>query len=756
MPVLGKDDTIRQKISPMKPCLLPILLLAALSTTLPSANSAASSAEATPAQHSVSVTEFTIAPSGNDKNPGMKDQPFATLERARDAIRQLKSGGRFPSGGVTVWLRSGIYPLSRTFKLDSLDSGYAGSPIVYRACDQEKPILTGGRIIKGFVSYKDKILKSDVSKQGFKGIYFRQLYLDDHPQPLARYPNADPRNPYSGGWAYVDGKLCPMGDDIPGEDKHTLHPKASDLHHWSHPEEGQVFIFPRFNWLNNIMSIKSVDEKSRTIVLANDCSYAIRPNDRYFVQNLFEELDSPGEWYLDKKDSSLYFWPPWPLEGKKLVAPTINTLLQLDPGTSHVTFRGLTFECCADTAITLTDTTNCLVAGSTLRNIAGSGITIKGGFQNGAVGNDISRIGSSGIQIDGGDRITLKPGENYADNNYIHHYGVYSRKQPGVELNGCGNRASHNLIHDAARFGILFSGNNLIIEYNHIHDVCIETEDTGAIYTGGRDWISSRGSVIRYNYVHDIHGFGQKNGKWIAPYFAWGIYLDDNTGGVDVIGNIIARCSRACIHLNNGRDNLIQNNVFIAGGEHQIDFNGWLADGAPWRQHYPTMVKGYDSVKDQPAWKGMRNMQMSPAQAILPDGLLMAGNQVFCNIVYYQNPSQYLGGKRVPLDHNAFDWNLVFHNGQPLMNDLLKNKKEIPQKDQWDAWKALGEDQHSVVADPLFVDASKDDYQLRADSPAYALGFKAIPMEKIGPYADELRASWPIVEAEGVRQHPVH
>lgn len=730
--------------------LAPVAAKAKATNAPPSPTGAASSSPA-------SAGGFFIAPNGNDASVGTRDQPFATLERARDAVRQLNLARQYPSGGVTVWLRGGVYELSQTFQLGAQDSGLPGAPVVYRSYQQEKPILTGGRTITGFVPFKDKILKTDVSTQGLEGVCFRELFLDGQRQPLARYPNMDPRNPYGGGWAYADGTLCQKYQDIPGEDKHTLHAKAGDLHHWSHPEEGEVFVFPRFNWWNNIVRIKSVDEANATLTLAQDCSYPIRPNDRYFVQNLFEELDSPGEWYLDRRDATLYYWPPFPLAGKTVVAPAIKTLVQMDHGTAHVTFRGLTFECCSDTGITLNDTTDCLVAGSTIRNIGdygGSGISVKGGFRNGVVGNDISHIGRNGIHLDGGDRKTLTPADNYADNNYIHHFGVCYKQGVGVQLDGCGNRASHNLIHDGPRFGIVFSGNNLVIEYNHIRDVCLETEDTGAVYTGGRDWIGSRGSVIRYNFFHDIRGYGQKDGKWVSPYFAWGVYLDDNTGGVDVIGNIIARCSRACVHLHNGRDNLIQNNIFIEGGEQQVQYSGWTAAGKRWLDHYPTMVKGYESVADQPAWKGMRNMQISPAQAILPNGLVMTGNQLFCNIFYYLNPgSKLYRMSNVPFDHDAFDHNLLFHKGLPLLITLAQAKKEIPPPDQWDAWKSLGEDQHSVVADPLFVDASKDDFRLRPNSPAHQLGFKGIPVDKIGPYADELRTTWPIVEAEGAREH---
>jgi len=173
-----------------------------------------------------------------------------------------------------------------------------------------------------------------------------------------------------------------------------------------------------------------------------------------------------------------------------------------------------------------------------------------------------------------------------------------------------------------------------------------------------------------------------------------------------------------------------------------------------WLQHYPTMIKGYESVADQPAWKGMRNMQTSPAQAVLPNGMVMTGNQLFCNIFYYLNPqSKLYRMSNVPYDHDAFDDNLMFHNGLPLLIAQAQAKTQTPPVDQWGEWKSLGEDRHSVVADPHFVDASKDDYRLSKESPAYQLGFKEIPIDKIGPYADDLRATWPIVEAEGAREH---
>ena len=879
------------------------------------------------------ITLF-VAPDGNDSwsgqlaaaNAAQTDGPFATFERTRDEIRQRRASGTLRTP-VTVLARGGLHALPRTLKLDAKDSGTPGAPIVWRAYRDERPVLIGGRAITGFTPHERGILKADVGAQGFRGVYFRQLICDGVRQHLARYPNFDPRNPYGGGWAYADGKPVPMYAEVPGEDRRTLQYKAGDARDWSRPEDGEVFVFPRYNWWNNIVRIASLDRAQRIIKLAGDCSYPIRPTDRYYVRNLFEELDAPGEWYLDRQTWTLYLWPPAALAGRPVYAPLLRTLLELGPGTAHVTFRGLTFECCEGTAIMLRDTSNCLIAGCTIRNVGdyhGSGVSIDGGRNNGVAGCDIYQTGSHGVSLSGGDRKTLTPAENFADNNYIHHFGVFYKQGVGVALHGCGNRASHNLIHDGPRMGIMFGGNNLVIEYNHIRHVNLETADTGAIYTGGRDWLGSRGTVVRHNYFHDILGFGQENGKWVSPHYCWGVYLDDNTGGVDVIGNIVARCVRGLIHLHNGRDNLIENNIFVDGRLQQMECNGWTATHSYWTSHLPTMIQGFESVKDQPAWRGMRNMQLHPKDAVLPDGKIMSGNVYRRNIIAYHAPqAKYVSFRTFPFDHNQCDGNLIWHYGQPLLTgqvvpgkDLSDNLapnpgfeegtpgslpkdwswqirptpaakagiveagaatgrralrieaafvKEKPRDnfpivvskeflltpghsyslaarlkatqagaranlmlqsyvaqvyfwasspnetkvgtewqnyeftfkipapgdknyhermktfrcridfrdesgalladdvrltevetlDEWASWQSLGMDRKSLVADPLFVDAAKDDYRLQPDSPARKLGFQQIPVEKIGPHADELRATWPIVEAEGAREKPL-
>jgi len=911
---------------------------------------------------SAQAADYYVAPDGNDAWSGTRpaasaektDGPFATLQRARDAIRKQKAAGN--AEGVTVHIRGGLYALPQTLKLEAQDSGTDETPIVYRAYQDEKPIVIGGREITGFVPHRGSILKADLAALGLKGVYFRQLIFDGRCQHLARWPNYDPQNPYGGGWAYVDGKRVSMYQDIPGENRHTLIYKAQDARQWSRPTDGEVFIFPRYNWWNNILPIKAIDREKRQMTLAGDASYPIRPGDRYYVRNLLEELDTPGEWYLDRETWTLYFWPPksvgWDKRNEvpptpnssgtsdggpalrlshptlnQVYAPTMRTILEIGPKTAHVTFRGLTFECCEGTAIVLRNTEACTIAGCTIRNVGdyhGSGVSIEGGRRNGVAGCDIFEIGSHGISISGGDRKTLTAAENYADNNYIHHVGVFYKQGVGIALNGVGNRASHNLIHDGPRMGIMFGGNNLVIEYNHIRHMNLETEDTGAVYTGGRDWISSRGTLIRGNYFHDILGYGRDGEKWVSPHFAWGVYLDDNAGGVDVIGNIVVRCPRAGLHLHNGRDNKIENNIFAESRLQQIEYSGWTGEHPFWKNHLKTMIEGYEMVAGQPAWQKMRNMDIHPKDAVLPDGKIMSGNEFHKNIIYYRNPEAKLFSFRnVPWDHYESDYNLVWHFGLPLLtgqtragkpisenlvsnpgfeagragalpkdwtwqmrpqganagvveqnaargkralmmtggigkepngrefhpqvvsrefavkpghayrlaakmkadkagakaslmlqsyvanvyywanspnqvkvgtewtdgefvfkipgpaergyNNQMKKFRvridfaetsgtlwvddvslcEVEMLDEWAAWQAMGFDEHSLVADPLFVDPDKDDYRLKPESPALKLGFRQIPVERIGPYRDELRATWPIVEAEGAREKPL-
>jgi hypothetical protein len=727
---------------PVLRLLPPALLLAVLSL--------ATAADQAPPAAGV---RLHVSPVGNDAwsgtlaapNPAKTDGPLASLARARDEIRRQKAAGA--KGPFTVLVSAGAYLMTQTFTLGPEDSGTADAPVVYASGGAGSAVLIGGRKVAGFLPYKDKILKADVASQGLGSVSFRQLFFAGRRQHLARHPNYDPQNPYTGGWAYVEGKPVQLWATLPGENGHTLRMKPQDLRNWAKPEVAEVLIFPRYNWWNDIIRVASLDRQTRTLTLAGNASYEIRPGDRYFVRNVFEELDAPGEWYLDRQTATLYFWPPADLVGGDVYVPTLQTIVAIHDA-AHVTLQGFTIECCEGTAVQLRGTTDCRVAACTIRNVGGqcshavAAVAVDGGRRNGVVGNDIYEVGSHAVTLSGGDRKTLTPAENFAENNYIHHTGVFYKQGVGVDLSGVGNRASHNLIHDCPRFAFLFSGNDQVIEYNHARHVDLETADTGAIYSGGRDWLTPRGSVIRYNLFHDIYGYGMEDGHWVSPHYAWGIYLDDNTAEVHVVGNIVARAMRGLIHFHCARDNLVENNIFVDGALQQMEMNGWK----DYSGFMDQMGPAYEEFIKLPAWKKYAGFQNGGhPKAAVP----MGGNRFVRNILCYPK-SDALLYRPNNLRYPSFecDYNCIWHFGQPLGVAV----PSTPPEKQWDAWRSLGFDQRSTVADPRFVDAAKDDYRLKPDSPALKLGFKPIPVEEIGPYPSPLRASWPIVEALGVRE----
>jgi hypothetical protein len=866
-------------------------------------------------------TTIYVSPRGNDAwsgrladpNASGTDGPLATLPRARDEVRKLK-----PAGPVTVEVRGGVYAVAATLTLSAEDAGTAQAPVVWQASAGEKPVIMGGRAIGGFQPYRGKILKADLKAQGLAGLYFRQLLTNGRRMDLARWPNRDADHPVTGGWAYADGPPVPMYADIPGEPRNVLRYKPADRRNWARPEEAEVMVFPRFNWWNDVLRIASIDRAARTYTLAADASYGIRSGDRYFVQNVVEELDAPGEWYLDKAAGTLYFWPPDDADPATMAvfAPAVRTILEFREGAAHITFRGFTFECAEGTAVWLHGARDCRIAGSTIRNVGdynGSGVVVAGGKHNGVAGCDIYEVGRDAVSLDGGDRDTLEPAGNYADNNYIHHVGVFYKQGVGVSVAGVGNRVSHNLIHDCPRFGISWGGNDHVFEFNEIRHCDLETADCGAIYSWQVDW-TRRGTQIRYNYLHHIVGFGQENGKWTSPHMNWGIYLDDGTCGTRVFGNIVDHTILGGVHVHGGRDNLIENNILLDGRDSQVQYSGYVAGGHP----VPMITETWKKFSGTAAYRkypGYEELTKS-----LDDAWQMAGNKFLRNIVCYREPDARLYvHDHLPYDQTESDYNLVWHYGRPVLagvtrlagltgpnlapnggfergkpgklpdgwqwqvrpNDstarldrevrrsgrqslriegrgtvkdssgqtLCSNftSDEIPLApghtyrlaasirarrptacafmpqayrdgkffwakrtaatagpewkrvetvfrfpapgdaewhegmqniriridisqgtgtiwvddvelreaevlSEWEAWQALGLDRHSLLGDPLFVNPSAGDYRLKPDSPALELGFQPIPVDKIGPYRDEFRVSWPIKEAAGARE----
>ena len=660
--------------------------------------------------------EFHVATNGNDAwsgipstpNAARTDGPWASLEGARAGIRRLRGAPGLPAGGVQVTLHAGVYPLARPLALTREDSGTPEAPIAYRAAPGAQVRISGGRAISHFepvtepallsrldVSARDHVQVADLRAQGLTNYGTpdgggAELFFNDEPMPLARWPNA--------GFIHITEVLGKTPVDVRGTKgsvEGLFRFEGDRPKRWAAESDPWVHGYWFWDWSDQRQRVKAIDAGNGTLEIAPPYhNYGYRKGQWFYGFNLLCEIDQPGEWYLDREKGRLYFWPPSPLPAGRAVVSVLPTLVTLDE-VSYVTFRGLVFEAARETAITMRGGTGNRILGCTLRNLGSAAISISGGSNHGVVGCDISQCGAGGVSLDGGDRKTLSPAGHFADNNHIHHYGrwrpMYSA---GVSLSGVGNRATHNLIDNAPHQAISFGGNDHRIEFNEIHSVCHESNDAGAIYAG-RDW-TMRGTVIRNNYLHDITGF---EGRGCV-----GVYLDDMFCGTEISGNLFVRVTRAAF-VGGGRDCTIVNNVFVdcqpalhidarAMGWAKYHADEWVKEAhekgtlsgtryreAPYRERYPKLPP----ILDEDPWA--------------PRGNVVSRNLCF-------------GGK----------WDEIEAKARPLVTFQA----------------------NLVGTDPGFVDAAHANYELKPDAPALKAGFEPLPLASIGLYADANRASWPV------------
>lgn len=646
--------------------------------------------------HAAPRTEFFVAPNGDDRNPGSIGRPFATLERARDAIRDLKKSD-LPSGGIAVLIRGGSYFLDKAFELNDLDSGSPKAPIVYRPYRNEEVHLSGGKPLSGFSPVSDpaiyarlaaaargKVVQVDLRSQGIVdygelkrrgfGAYgipsALQLYFQGSPMTLARWPNQ--------GWLKVAG--IPAGPQ--GRRFSYLGNRPS---RWPQLEDIWLHGYWTWDWADSYLKVAAIDTLAREIVTQGPPAFGFKAGSRYYALNILEELDEPGEWYLDRKSGVLYFWPPAPVTPGTAQVSVLPTVISLQDA-SDLTIQGMTIECCRGTAVLVKGGRNNRIAGCVIRNAGNAAVDIKGGTNNGVRGSEICNCGESGVVVSGGDRRTLTAGGNYSINNRIHDFGQWVRSYtPGVDIHGVANRVAHNLMYNAPHSAVLLSGNEHVIEYNEIHHVCLETSDAGAFYMG-RDY-SERGNIVRYNYFHDLN---------LGDVQA--IYLDDFASGTTVYGNVVYRAGRG-VDVGGGRDNVIKNNIFIDCKKP----NSLDARGTSWSKKY---FDGTDTTLTDRLREV--NYREPPYSTRYPELLTL----------YDKNPALPEG--------NAFVNNISVGGPLLVLEDGLTGKTVKIEANLEDK-------------DPGFADRAHNNFQLKKGSPAFRIGFRRIPMEQIGLRRDDFR-----------------
>jgi len=654
--------------------------------------------------------DFYVSPAGNDywsgrlpePNASQTDGPFATITRARDAVREARRKEKQPRP-FTVLIRGGIYQLNEPIVFTPEDSGSEKAPITYAAYPREKPIISGGRRILGW-KRKGKLWCAEIPDVKAGKWYFHQLFINGERRTRARTPNE--------GYLRTDGPIEPLGDrkkarrDV--SKKMGFRYKAGDLKKWRNLGDVNLIVF--HSWTASVHWIDSLDEQNRIVRFTAPSQWPIgwwENKQRYIVENYPEALDAAGEWYLDRETGILSYMPlpNEDIEKANIIAPALRQLLLFDGNPEegkfvrYINIRGLSFQYAdwsvkdkgfADGqagvrflkgAIHAIGARNCTIENCEIAHIGEYAIWLgKGSKDNRIARCHIHDMGAGGVCIgetyEGKGETTVE--RNIVDNNFIHSGGRVFREGIGVWVGRSSyNRITHNEICDFFYTGISIgwswgfaptSAHDNIAEYNYIHHIGQGVlSDMGGIYTLG----ISPGTKLRYNLIHDVYSYS---------YGGWGLYTDEGSSEILLENNIVYNTKTGGFHQHYGRENIVRNNIFAFSREAQI-------------------IRSKE--EDHISFTFERNI------VYCDNGLMLGGR--------WEN-GNYRIDNNLYWDTSGFDCDFA---GYSL-----------------EEWRKKGNDLHSIIADPLFLNPRKYDFRLRKGSPAYKIGFKPIDMSNVGLYGD--------------------
>jgi len=720
-----------------------VLATIALAAVFGSALAAAPTAPALAAEDAA----LYIAPGGDDAASGTIDAPLATLEGARDRIRQLKQATGLPDDGLTVYLREGEYQRTASFEIGEADSGTADSPITYRSYPGETATLTGGRDLPrdGFApvvddavknriveaSARDRVLEIDLAALGLSDYgqlsrhgYWKandvsttppmELYVDGQGMTLARWPNADAASPTVQMGDIVDPG--PTRKDADLQDRGGTFTYGYDRpKYWTSADDVWLDGIFGYSWEWSYNKIQSIDTEAKTITLRYGEMSGIMKSwfpDFHFAQNLLEELDAPGEYYIDRDTGKLYLIPNAAFTAGRgdITVTTLDEPMLRADGASYVNFDDLVLEYGRATAAVILGGSRVTVSHSDIQNFSDGGVLInspgrytydgipvnRGGRDHAVTDSRLRHIGGVGVVLQGGDKTTLEPGRNRVENSEIADFAYYHKAyNPGVMFDGVGNVARGNEIHDAPHPGIIVHGNDHLFEQNEVYDVCKMFHDLGAIYMNSGKTPQQRGHVFRENYFHDI-GVGMSGVE--------GIYADNFTWDLQIEKNIFVNMGNSAIKSGSADYIEARNNIFVDAYAPYDNYEQWMGN-----QEGNVVDRDY-----MPAWRQV-----------------FADNNDFVGTPYlekYPELAHFFEDDHYFPNHSTFAKNVVWNpNRTPIagLNDqgAKDGKNLLNYETNWVAG-----------ADPGFVDAAHGDYTLKPDAAVFAQipGFEAIDFAAIG------------------------
>jgi hypothetical protein len=457
--------------------------------------------------------------------------------------------------------------------------------------------------------------------------------------------------------------------------------------------------FWKYAWADLHVPATSIDTTTRVIKLSQKPGYGIGAYQPFYAYNILEELTQPGEWYLDRVSGILYLWPTPNFSNADIFVSQMSAPLLKINGASYLQFRDLTLEGSRALLADVSSGNSNLLTNMVLRHSGQEGVKLAG-YSNVLRKSSLYDLGGGGVKVNGGDRVTLTSSNNIVENCDIQDFSAMEWSYtPGIWLNGVGNIAQHNKIHDAPHSAIIFTGNEHLIDKNEIFNVLRFSSDAGAIYTG-RDW-GARGNIVRHNFIHDLS-------TYFEGYGSHGIYLDDCVSGIQVIGNILYRISGHGLMHGGGRDNKFVNNIVARSGEGLASDTrciSWLPQGTP----NNTAGDSWDLLGKIQSL----NYQLPPWSTRYPD--LAAIPNDWNTIIAPGASWLYPEGSEFVRNAGFSIKTWIFNSGNALSH-FSSVKDNIEGQDL------------------LFVDESRLDLNLQANSPARQIpGWQEIPFSEIGP-----------------------
>jgi len=648
-----------------------------------------------------------VSPDGNaawsgqlaTPNADKTDGPLPSIEAARDALRAMRAKGQAKQH-TFVSVEAGTYYLS-----EPLAFGPEDSNTTYIRNSSRIALISGGERISGWKKGDlngKTVWTAELPDVKAGKWYPRQLFVNGQRRPRTRLPKE--------GYFQFTGspqieKDTPWGT---GQTQATF--KPGDIRRWHNL--GDVEAVALHFWVDSHLPIAEVDEAANLVKFTRKSvfrlteAHDLKKGARYYVENVFEALDTPGQWYVDRPTGILYYLPmPGETPEKTtVVAGRVPQLVRVvgdrknGKPVKSLVFAGLNFahadwslpadkagyaQAAFDVpgALYFQDADSCIVCGCHVSQVSGYAVEFSSGCENNTVeGCELTDLGAGGVRMWQGSSHTN------VYNNEIGPGGLIFHSAIGVLIGASGdNTVTHNEIHHFNYTGVSVGwswGYNPspavrnVVEHNHIHHIGQGMlSDLGGIYTLG----VSPNTRLRYNRIHDVDAH---------TYGGWGIYNDEGSTHILIENNIVYRTKHAGYHQHYGKENYIRNNIFAFGKEAQLQ----------------------------------RSREEEHTSFIFERNIVLFDNDKLLNGNW--------GNEKFVSDYNLY-WRIGANEAECFLTGKVPFTFAGA---SFDDWKKRGHDVHSVIADPGFVDPAKGDFAFKnkAWTMANNIRFQPIDVSKIG------------------------